>query len=284
MPLQGPVVRDAYAAQGHVIAGHELVDVISISRTDIRDICHEAKACSFHVTLRRQLDVSRRGGNDPHRKPESLGNGRIVSVGILAGCHCRFMGSEYLRKHETLGRLRAEQMVARYGRLDDHVRACALQRVRNCIAGQGSHARSNACNYAINDLAGYERPGGIVDEHLARLPVSKGRKPAKNAFLPRAAARNRRKQPTAVMPRGMEHRLFVQGGVIGMDDDLHDSYFGMIEKGLSAPRQDSFADEVAILLRTAGSAHPFAAAGGNDHDGIADHMHAPAAKVGQSTL
>lgn len=131
MALELAVVRDGDAPEPDRVARFEGVDVVSLTRPDVRQVAHQAGFGAGQIVGRRDLHVGRVPLEHMHGMACGLGHSRVVGQCLT------FRGPMRLEDQGKLERLRGlnRAQAGPLGRGDDHASGVhGLDRVRDWMA------------------------------------------------------------------------------------------------------------------------------------------------------
>ena len=176
-------MRDAHAADRHMIAGGEFVHVEPVARAEYLAGTQQLFG-ALEIFHGRDLEVSLGTRHQLDTQPLRFQKGRIVRELLVLEFPMRVQDR---LEAKTLRRLRAPQAAAIDGANDDAV-AAALQRIdhrhrRNC-AGMVIQRRKDA----VDNVSSHKGPRRVVDQHFVRLQFGEAFESVAHGFLPRRAA------------------------------------------------------------------------------------------------
>ncbi len=165
--LESLLERDGHAAENQRAAGHQSMQVVSISYAQRGDSGREPGKVFGHreITRRRDFEVSRITVHDPDRMA-----GLLDEHGFVGGVSTHPHGVPQDRGAERLRRLREIDALARQRGRDRPGRVGLLDRVVRANGGNGRSCLRRRQHRATNQVVGHEWPCRVVyDDDLRPL-------------------------------------------------------------------------------------------------------------------
>ena len=177
-------MRNADAAQPHVIAGDEAMRIEFRARAKFETACHQPLRVG-EILRRRDFHIDLFAGDRGDFETGHFRQRHIVRNGSL---RVAAMGGEYSVEPERLRSLRAHQSVARHcgpnAGLAFEFQSVGDRHERNGAVG----AVFERHDQSFDDRAGHEGPCRILDEDKIGRMRSEGFEPEADGFLPRLPA------------------------------------------------------------------------------------------------
>ena len=180
-------VGDANAAQPHMVAGREGVNVEALADPRFAQARREPRLGCFEILHGGHLDVGGVAFEHISRRARPFGDRHIVSKVADAGGGGAPMRSRMSGKRKACGVCTALKRGARRGREDMAVTSTCLTVSLIGVPGAAAPWRS-AASIARAMRAGRGRPHRIVDEHDLRIRCRESLEPCHNALLTGRAA------------------------------------------------------------------------------------------------
>ena len=185
-------VRHADAADHHMIAVAEGMNVVAVSGSDIAE--HGAKAgfLADKIFRCRQFHVRRIAFKCRHRQSRPFRKRRVIGEIAAAIARRAAMGVENDIEAERLRRLRDPQPRALRRRFDVSAAVNQLDGIGDRYRGNGRAGTARGLDGARNQRRRDEWPRGVVDQNDVGLLAGERFKPGMHRGLPRRAASCRR--------------------------------------------------------------------------------------------
>ncbi len=258
MRQKASCVRHPHAADHHMIAVAEGMNVVAASCPDIAERSTKASLFANKIFRCRELHVGRIAFKGRHRQSRPFRKRGVIGKIVAALARRAAMRIENDIVAKRLRRLRDAQPRALRRGLDMSAVADQFYRVGHGNRRHRSAGQARGIDRTRNHRRRDEGPRGVMDQHdVGRLARERFQSGADRS-LPGCAASGGR-LVAHVADSLVEHR-----GIVGVEDRLHRKDLWMAAKRLHRPRNHRSAADRAVLLWPSRPGTKPAAGGDND--------------------